>query len=346
MSILKPSCFPIQLMRSTKYTQQKIFNLVCFSAAARQTRDADQNRRREELQRRIEETRQKLQNVRNPSSSFFLRPIFIFLLHWDYSFFCINVILTDNDTDSCKDSHCFNDNHDETIGQTGANRKELWWWWGVGNVLRRLECRLLTNYSFHSWTRHYFSGRPILRHTMITPLLVQQWQGVTWMTQCERLPDWCDAAAWRGDKTRVCHEPTLPTISTANSLSNMSVCMTWHLQCVAVQSERMADWCDTAWHGDKPTEGGSVAHQATLSAFSICNLLPRHANYLDLTNRDFTPYFTLTVRLKIPNKSCPTPYTSQPLSSFQFVNVPTTYLPTTPVPCAPYTSFPPVGTRP
>merc|ERR1719397_182066 len=32
-------------------------------AAARQTRDADQNRRREELQRRIEETRQKLQNI-------------------------------------------------------------------------------------------------------------------------------------------------------------------------------------------------------------------------------------------------------------------------------------------
>ena len=31
--------------------------------AARQMRDAEQNRRREELQRRIEETRQKLQNV-------------------------------------------------------------------------------------------------------------------------------------------------------------------------------------------------------------------------------------------------------------------------------------------
>ena len=41
--------------------------------------------------------------------------------------------------------------------------------------------------------RRYFSGRPILGQAMITPLLVQQWlPGVTWMTQCERLPDWCD----------------------------------------------------------------------------------------------------------------------------------------------------------
>merc|ERR1719415_274907 len=32
-------------------------------AAARQMRDAEQNRRREELQRRIEETRMKLQNI-------------------------------------------------------------------------------------------------------------------------------------------------------------------------------------------------------------------------------------------------------------------------------------------
>ena len=65
---------------------QTIFS---FAAAARQTRDADQNRRREELQRRIEETRQKLQNVRHfffnsvirPIFSFFFyfRPIFIFL---------------------------------------------------------------------------------------------------------------------------------------------------------------------------------------------------------------------------------------------------------------------------
>jgi len=37
-------------------------------AAARQTRDADQNRRREELQRRIEETRQKLQNGPDPKT--------------------------------------------------------------------------------------------------------------------------------------------------------------------------------------------------------------------------------------------------------------------------------------
>ena len=66
---------------------------------------------------------------------------------------------------------------------------------------------------------------------MFTPLLVQQWwQGVTWMTQCERLPDWCDTAAWRGDKTRVCHEPTLPTISTGNFLSNMSVSV-WPATC-------------------------------------------------------------------------------------------------------------------
>ena len=33
------------------------------AAAARQLRDAEQNRRREELQRRIQETRLKLQNV-------------------------------------------------------------------------------------------------------------------------------------------------------------------------------------------------------------------------------------------------------------------------------------------
>merc|ERR550519_2546511 len=71
-------------------------------AAARQTRDADQNRRREELQRRIEETRQKLQNVRILLRSI-RRPIFIFLkyfhlfLHFsDYSFAC-DVTQTDNE---------------------------------------------------------------------------------------------------------------------------------------------------------------------------------------------------------------------------------------------------------
>ena len=59
-------------------------NWLSFStAAARQTRDADQNRRREELQRRIEETRQKLQNVSISSSNqpVNISPLFIFLQH-------------------------------------------------------------------------------------------------------------------------------------------------------------------------------------------------------------------------------------------------------------------------
>ena len=73
---------------------------ITCSAAARQTRDADQNRRREELQRRIEETRQKLQNVRYPLFPFIRRPIFLkyfhlFLHFSDYSF--CDVTQTDNE---------------------------------------------------------------------------------------------------------------------------------------------------------------------------------------------------------------------------------------------------------
>ena len=60
-----------------------------FAAAARQTRDADQNRRREELQRRIEETRQKLQNVRHFFFNSVIRPIFfLFPPHLHLCYLC------------------------------------------------------------------------------------------------------------------------------------------------------------------------------------------------------------------------------------------------------------------
>ena len=61
-----------------------------FAAAARQTRDADQNRRREELQRRIEETRQKLQNVRHFFFNSVIRPIFFFISAPSSSFLSVS----------------------------------------------------------------------------------------------------------------------------------------------------------------------------------------------------------------------------------------------------------------
>ena len=212
--------------------------------------------------------------------------------------------------DSCTDdSHCYNDNHDgterrELIGRSCSGHEKLGMCLDGWNAV--------SSQTTHSTTvpDTILVAGPFSVKTMFTPLLVQQWQGVTWMTQCERLPDWCDTAAWRGDKTRVCHEATLPTIST------------WHLQCVlrGVQSERIPDWCDTACHRDKPTQGGSVTHQATLSTFSICNLSSWHANYVGpqdiwisfwtIDKQRFYVLFPTDCRTQVPNKSFPNPYTS------------------------------------
>ena len=185
----------------TKHTQKKFHSSTNpnLAAAARQTRDADQNRRREELQRRIEETRQKLQNVRNTS----LPPFYPSNLHLPAVLSPLTIPssvmshgLTMTSTfDSCTDdSHCYNDNHDgterrELIGRSCSGHEELGMCLDGWNAV--------SSQTTHSTTvpDTILVAGPFSVKTMFTPLLVQQWQGVTWMTQCERLPDRCDAAA-------------------------------------------------------------------------------------------------------------------------------------------------------
>ena len=291
-----------------------------------------------------------LPEILSPFSSF-LR-LFLLWCHTDWQW---------NDTDSCTDDSysCSCNTVTMTITtrrQTGDNRKDLWRSWGVGNVLRGLECHLLPNYSFHS-PRRYFSGRPILGHAMITPLLVQQC--VTWCNLDDTV--WkTPRLMWRScvtcrDKPRVCHEATLPKISTGNFLSNMSATVgsdtcnvLWWGECA--QSERIPDWCDSAWHRDKPTEGECRSHQATLSTFSICKLSKWH--YLDLCDLSLDPVLKqrilhnfLKVQTRIESLidiwqtkiSCPIfywlsdqspkqilSYTIHLPTIIQFVNVPTT----------------------
>ena len=194
------------------------------------------------------------------------------------------------------------------------------------------------------------------------------------MTQCERLPDWCDAAAWRGDKPRVCHEATLPKISTGNFLSNMSATVgsdtcnvLWWGECA--QSERIPDWCDSAWHRDKPTGGGvSLTPGNLVNIFNLqivkmawtlfgplwlvsgpcpkakdITQLPKSPNknwvtHRHLTNKDFMSYFLLTVGPK--SQTNPVLHHTPP-NHYPVCQCTHHYLPTTPV-----QSFPPVGTRP
>ena len=97
--------------------------------------------------------------------------------------------------DSCTDdSHCYNDNHDgterrELIGRSCSGHEELGMCLDGWNAV--------SSQTTHSTTvpDTILVAGPFSVKTMFTPLLVQQWQGVTWMTQCERLPDRCDAAA-------------------------------------------------------------------------------------------------------------------------------------------------------
>ena len=132
------------------------------------------------------------------------------------------------------------------------------------------------------------------------------------MTECERLPDRCDAA-WRGDKPWVWRDPvSLPTISTTgNFASNMSpylcgltlaLCtedklakkswrlvsfstsikpfvtwltrVWWRWQCMK-DSETSVTECDTEWHKDRPAwECHSLSGNRV--NLSICKLSLRH----------------------------------------------------------------------
>ena len=186
---------------------------------------------------------------------------------------------------------------------------------------------------------------------MFTPLLVQQWQGVTWMTQCERLPDWCDTAAWRGDKTRVCHEATLPTISTGNFLSNMSVSV-WPATCNVLWGGYKVKESQTGVtlhviEANPPRGGVSLTRQpCQLFQSATCHHGMQiiwtlwHMDLSDLDHRQTKIFLTDSFWLSDPSSK---QILSHPIHLHKS---PTTYLPTNPVQCAPYTSFPPVGTRP
>ena len=232
--------------------------------------------------------------------------------------------------DSCTDdSHCYNDNHDgterrELIGRSCSGHEELGMCLDGWNAV--------SSQTTHSTTvpDTILVAGPFSVKTMFTPLLVQQWQGVTWMTQCERLPDWCDTAAWRGDKTRVCHEATLPKISTGNFLSNASVTV-W------------PDTCNVLWGGYKVKEsqtgvtlraiGTNPLREGVSLTRQPCQLFQSATCHhgmqimLDLvtyglvsgpsTNKDFTSCFLLTVGPKFQTNPFP-PHTPPkvPLSMY------------------------------